>query len=208
MPNAHARPRPARRDRPPARRRDEPAPRAAADGRAPRRRRRSSAGCAASIPAAIAIELVFDGPPERGLRGERIASGLTVRYSGARTADAVILGIVDDVRLLDGADGTAGAPGRHRRSRPAPRRTAARRPDGRLGLAARPARRRPAGVAVGRQPARRTSRGDRRSRGQPDGRRPGRDGPARAGSRAAARRPSGAIRDGRRRTGGTGRMRP
>ena len=29
------------------------------------------------------IELVFDGPPERGLRNERIASGLVVRYSGA-----------------------------------------------------------------------------------------------------------------------------
>jgi hypothetical protein len=60
-----------------------------------------------AIPAAVAIELVFDGPPERGLRNERIASGLTVRYSGPRTGDAVIIGLVDDVRLLDGADGTA-----------------------------------------------------------------------------------------------------
>ena len=60
-----------------------------------------------AIPAAVAIELVFDGPPERGLRNERIASGLTVRYSGPRTGDAVILGLIDDVRLLDGADGTA-----------------------------------------------------------------------------------------------------
>jgi hypothetical protein len=60
-----------------------------------------------AIPAAVAIELVFDGPAERGLRNERIASGLTVRYSGARTGDAVILGLVDDVRLLDGSDGTA-----------------------------------------------------------------------------------------------------
>ena len=55
----------------------------------------------------VAIELVFDGPPERGLRNERIASGLTVRYSGPRTGDAVIIGLIDDVRLLDGADGTA-----------------------------------------------------------------------------------------------------
>jgi predicted RNA-binding protein with PIN domain len=60
-----------------------------------------------AIPAATTIELVFDGPPERGLRNERIAAGLVVRYSGGRTADAVILTIVDDVRLLDGADGTA-----------------------------------------------------------------------------------------------------
>jgi hypothetical protein len=60
-----------------------------------------------AIPAAVAIELVFDGPAERGLRNERIASGLTVRYSGPRTGDAVILGLIDDVRLLDGADGTA-----------------------------------------------------------------------------------------------------
>ena len=59
------------------------------------------------IPAATAIELVFDGPAERGLRNERIASGVRVRYGGARTADAVILSLIDDVRLLDGADGTA-----------------------------------------------------------------------------------------------------
>ena len=44
-----------------------------------------------AIPAATAIELVLDGPPERGLRNERIASGLTVRYGGPRSADAVIL---------------------------------------------------------------------------------------------------------------------
>ena len=60
-----------------------------------------------AIPPATAIELVFDGLAERGLRNERIASGVKVRYSGARTADAVILALVDDVRLLDGADGTA-----------------------------------------------------------------------------------------------------
>jgi hypothetical protein len=50
------------------------------------------------IPGDVAIELVFDGPPERGLRGERIASGMQVRYSGSRSADAVILSLVDDVR--------------------------------------------------------------------------------------------------------------
>ena len=59
------------------------------------------------IPALIAIELVFDGPAERGLRGERIASGVTVRYSGPRTADAVILALVDEVRKAGDADDTA-----------------------------------------------------------------------------------------------------
>lgn len=58
------------------------------------------------IPAGVTIELVFDGPPERGLRNERIAAGVVVRYSGGRTADAVILTMIDDVRLLDGSEGT------------------------------------------------------------------------------------------------------
>jgi hypothetical protein len=61
----------------------------------------------AIIPAHVAIELIFDGPPERGLRGERIAAGTSVRYGGGRTADAVILSLVDDVRMVEGADGTA-----------------------------------------------------------------------------------------------------
>jgi hypothetical protein len=60
----------------------------------------------AVVPAQVAIELIFDGPPERGLRGERIAAGTSVRYGGARTADAVILALIDDVRLVDGPDGT------------------------------------------------------------------------------------------------------
>ncbi len=58
------------------------------------------------IPAGTAIELVLDGPPEPGLRNERIASGVSVRYSGGRTADEVIIRLVDDVRLVDGSDGT------------------------------------------------------------------------------------------------------
>ena len=62
----------------------------------------------AVVPGNVGIELIFDGPPEPGLRGERIASGTSVRYGGARTADAVILALIDDVRLVDGADGTAG----------------------------------------------------------------------------------------------------
>ncbi len=61
----------------------------------------------AIIPAQVTIELVFDGPPERGLRNERIASGTLVRYGGPRSADAVILSLIDDVRMVDGADGTA-----------------------------------------------------------------------------------------------------
>ena len=61
----------------------------------------------AIIPAPIAIELVFDGPAERGLRGERIASGVRVRYSGARSADAVILTLVDEAGFA-GPDATGG----------------------------------------------------------------------------------------------------
>lgn len=61
----------------------------------------------ALIPPRVTIELVFDGPPERGLRNERIASGTQVRYGGPRSADAVILSLVDDVRMVDGPDGTA-----------------------------------------------------------------------------------------------------
>jgi hypothetical protein len=61
----------------------------------------------AVIPAPIAIELVFDGPAEPGLRGERIASGITVRYSGPRSADALILSTVDAVRKAGDSDDTA-----------------------------------------------------------------------------------------------------
>jgi rRNA-processing protein FCF1 len=57
------------------------------------------------IPAPIAIELVFDGPPERGLRGERIASGVRVRYAGARSADALILSLVEEAAVV-GAEAT------------------------------------------------------------------------------------------------------
>jgi predicted RNA-binding protein with PIN domain len=58
------------------------------------------------IPATIGIELVFDGPAEHGLRNERIAAGVRVRYAGRRTADAVILARLDDVRRDDGPEGT------------------------------------------------------------------------------------------------------
>jgi predicted RNA-binding protein with PIN domain len=61
-----------------------------------------------AIPGQVTIELVFDGPAERGLRNERIGAGVVVRYSGARTADSLILTMVEDVRVADGPDGTAG----------------------------------------------------------------------------------------------------
>ena len=60
-----------------------------------------------AVPASIAIDVVFDGPAERGIRGERIASSLRVRYSGGRTADAVLLSLVDETRAVDGPLGTA-----------------------------------------------------------------------------------------------------
>ncbi len=58
-------------------------------------------------PASVAIDLVFDGPADRGLRGERIAPGLTVRYSGPRTGDDVILALVDDIARAGGASASA-----------------------------------------------------------------------------------------------------
>jgi predicted RNA-binding protein with PIN domain len=60
-----------------------------------------------AVPPSVAIDVVFDGPAEPGLRGERIASGLRVRYSGGRTADAVLLSLVEQTRSTDGAEGTA-----------------------------------------------------------------------------------------------------
>ncbi len=48
----------------------------------------------AAIPATVRLELVFDGPPDPGSRG-RVASGVKVAYSGARSADAVLLDLVE-----------------------------------------------------------------------------------------------------------------
>jgi hypothetical protein len=58
------------------------------------------------IPGPIRVELIFDGPPDPGLRGERIASGLTVRHSGRYTADSLIDRLVADAI---GTGGTAEA---------------------------------------------------------------------------------------------------
>ncbi len=50
----------------------------------------------AAIPPTIQIELLFDGPPEPGMRGTRIASGVTVRHSGRLSADELALRIVTE----------------------------------------------------------------------------------------------------------------
>jgi hypothetical protein len=60
------------------------------------------------VPASIGIELVFDGAPERGMRGERVAGGLVVRHAGRRTADELLLSLVDEARAAVGVEGTAG----------------------------------------------------------------------------------------------------
>ena len=161
----------------PARRRDEPAPRDVEGARAPRHRPRSSAACVARSRPSTTIELVFDGPPERGLRNERIAAGLVVRYSGGRTADAVILTIIDDVRMLDGADGSAALlvvtddrDLRHGAQMRGARTARSAWLLGRLGTG------RLASPSVGNpRPARGAKPADR---GQPAGRRSGRDRPA------------------------------
>lgn len=62
----------------------------------------------AAIPPMMGIELVFDGPPDPGLRGQRIASGLIVRYSGRRTADDLLRSLIDEARTMAGAQAAAG----------------------------------------------------------------------------------------------------
>jgi hypothetical protein len=51
----------------------------------------------AAIPPEVSIELVFDGPAERGLRGERIAHGVSVRYGGRFSADTILITLVEEV---------------------------------------------------------------------------------------------------------------
>jgi hypothetical protein len=62
----------------------------------------------AFVPPAIGIELVFDGMPDRGMRGERVAAGLIVRHAGRRTADELLLSLVEEARSAVGAAGAAG----------------------------------------------------------------------------------------------------
>jgi hypothetical protein len=61
----------------------------------------------AVVPKETDITLVFDGPPEPGVRNERIAAGLTVRFSGRRTADEVLLSLVNDAATWSDAEGGA-----------------------------------------------------------------------------------------------------
>jgi hypothetical protein len=63
----------------------------------------------AAIPPEVAIELVFDGPAERGLRGERIAHGVSVRYGGRHSADTVLVTLVEDVAMAAGAPAGGGS---------------------------------------------------------------------------------------------------
>jgi YacP-like NYN domain len=63
----------------------------------------------AAIPADIAIELVFDGPAERGLRGERIAHGVSVRYGGRHSADTILVTLVEEVAMAAGAPSGGGS---------------------------------------------------------------------------------------------------
>jgi YacP-like NYN domain len=61
----------------------------------------------AAIPSTIGVELVFDGAPDPGMRGERIASGLIVRHAGRRTADDLLLSLVDQTAAAAGQGGVA-----------------------------------------------------------------------------------------------------
>ncbi len=157
------------------------------------------------VPASIAIDVVFDGPSEPGLRGERIASGLRVRYSGGRTADAVLLSLVDETRAVDGPLGTAAilvvTDDRDLRVGPAPQ----GRPDRRHEVAARPpgpaddesgAARRPCRTRRRSRPARPEAVATRTRRRTRAGNR-GAARPSRRAILAAVRRAARAARDER-----------
>jgi hypothetical protein len=58
----------------------------------------------AVVPPGVRIEVVFDGPPDHGLGGTRVASGLSIRYSGRMSADSLL------DRLVADAIGTGGTP--------------------------------------------------------------------------------------------------
>jgi hypothetical protein len=55
------------------------------------------------VPASVHIEIVFDGAPEPGMRGERVASGVVVRHAGRRSADELLLDLVDREGASSGA---------------------------------------------------------------------------------------------------------
>jgi hypothetical protein len=55
----------------------------------------------------VAVEVVFDGPPDRSLRGNKVAPGLSVRHSGRRSADALLIDLVDEERMRNGPSGAA-----------------------------------------------------------------------------------------------------
>ena len=53
-----------------------------------------------AVPLDVHITLVFDGPPERGVRNERIAQGLTVQYGGRYSADTILVTLVEDAAMM------------------------------------------------------------------------------------------------------------
>lgn len=52
-----------------------------------------------AVPPETKIVLVFDGPPERGVRGERIAGGVTVHYGGRHSGDTILVTLVEDATM-------------------------------------------------------------------------------------------------------------
>jgi hypothetical protein len=53
----------------------------------------------ALIPAAMTVELVFDGTPEPGMRRTHVAAGVQVRYASPQSADGAILARVRSVEF-------------------------------------------------------------------------------------------------------------
>ena len=187
---------PAGRHRPPDRRRVQPAPRphqGRGAGAAPPAR--SSAACGGGAQPRWRSTWSSTGRRNVGLRGERIASGLIVRYSGARTGDDVILSLVDEIGRLGGAEASAAVL------------VVTDDRDLRHGLKMRGARTAGCAWLIGRldRPSRKASTSVGNSRpphqgGRRDVAPDAEDEDERAGSRAVARPPRGAILQGPRST--------
>ncbi len=81
----------------------------------------------ALIPPAVRIELVFDGPPDPGSGNVRVASGVTVRYSGRVSADALLARLVTEAapRTIEAAATTLVVTDDHELARELRRRGAA-----------------------------------------------------------------------------------
>jgi hypothetical protein len=60
-----------------------------------------------AIPPETKIVIVFDGRAESGIRGERIAGGVSVQYSGRHSADTILVTLVEDATMFEESPSSA-----------------------------------------------------------------------------------------------------